>query len=215
MKAFVITILENKQSVESANRCIESGKRHGLEIEKFDAITPADNPVELLQTRGIDPIQFDEKYSRNENCIAAFLSHYALWEKCSKGKENFVIFEHDAVMIDRIPPAFPNYVMNLGHPSYGKWNTPKMLGINPLTTKRYFPGAHAYMVTPAGGRLLVENAPMYAKPTDVYLNKTVFPWLQEWYPFIAEARDEFTTIQVEAGCLAKHNWKEGYEIIDA
>ena len=215
MKAFVITITDNERSVESANRCIESGKRHGQKIEKFDAITPADNPVELLKTRGIDPIQFDEKYSRNLNCISAFLSHYALWEACSKGNENFVIFEHDAIMIDSIPPAHPRYVMNLGHPSYGNWNTPQMLGINPLTTKRYFPGAHAYMVTPAGAKLLVENAPLYAKPTDVYLNTTTFPWLQEWYPFVAEARDTFTTIQVEAGCQAKHNWKEGYEIIDA
>ena len=215
MKAYVITIRGNINSVQSANKCIDSGKLHGLKIEKFSAITPADNPVELLKTRGISPIQFDEKYSRNENCIAAFLSHYALWEACSKGKENFVIFEHDAIMVDRIPPAFPNYVMNLGHPSYGKWNTPAQLGINPLTTKRSFPGAHAYMVTPEGGRLLVENAPMYAKPTDVYLNIDTFPWLQEWYPFIAEARDTFTTIQVEAGCRAKHNWNEGYEIIDA
>jgi hypothetical protein len=49
----------------------------------------------------------------------------------------------------------------------------------------------------------------------VYLNLDTFPWLQEWYPFVAEARDTFTTIQVEEGCLAKHNWKEGYEIIDA
>ena len=215
MKAYVITIRGNINSVQSANKCIDSGKLHGLKIEKFSAITPADNPVELLKTRGISPIQFDEKYSRNENCIAAFLSHYALWEACSKGTENFVIFEHDAIMVDRIPPALPNYVMNLGHPSYGKWNTPAQLGINPLTTKRYFPGAHAYMVTPQGGRLLVENAPMYAKPTDVYLNIDTFPWLQEWYPFIAEARDTFITIQVEAGCRAKHNWKEGYEIIDA
>ena len=215
MKAYVITIRGNINSVQSANKCIDSGKLHGLKIEKFSAITPADNPVELLKTRGISPIQFDEKYSRNENCIAAFLSHYALWEACSKGKENFVIFEHDAIMVDRIPPAFPNYVMNLGHPSYGKWNTPAQLGVNPLTTKRYFPGAHAYMITPEGAKLLVENAPLYAKPTDVYLNLDTFPWLQEWYPFIAEARDTFTTIQVEAGCRAKHNWNEGYEIIDA
>lgn len=215
MKAYVITIRGNINSVQSANKCIDSGKRHGLDIEKWSAITPEDNPVELAKIKGIDAIQFQEKYSRMENCIAAFMSHYSVWEECAKGEENFVIFEHDAVMIDRIPPAFPNYVMNLGHPSYGKWNKPQQLGINPLTTKRYFPGAHAYMVTPAGAKLLVENAPMYARPTDVYLNLDTFPWLQEWYPFIAEARDEFTTIQVEAGCQAKHNWKEGYEIIDA
>ena len=215
MKAFVITISDNPKSVKVADRCIESGKRHGLKIEKFDAITPSDNPVELLLSKGIDPIKFDGKYSRNVNCIAAFLSHHSLWEQCGNGNENFVIFEHDAVMVDNIPSTHPRYVMNIGHPSYGKWNTPQMLGVNPLTTKRYFPGAHAYIVTPEGGRLLVENAPLHAMPTDVYMNLDTFPWLQEWYPFVAEARDTFTTIQVEAGCLAKHNYDNGIEIIEA
>lgn len=215
MKAFVITLLENKQSVESANRCIASGKRHGVNIQKFQAVTPDDDPVSLLNKEGIDPKKFDEKYSRNLNCMSAFLSHYTLWQMCAKENENFVIFEHDAVMVDRPPATTFNYVMNIGHPSYGNYNTPKQIGVNPLTSKRYFPGAHAYMVTPAGAQLLVENAPMYAKPTDIYLHLDTFPWLQEWYPFVAEARDTFTTIQTETGCLAKHNWKEGYEIIDA
>ena len=215
MKSFVITILGNINSVQSANRCIDSGRRHGFDIEKWGATTPDDNPFEIAKSKGIDPDRFREVYSRQENCVAAFMSHYSLWEECAKGDETFAIFEHDALIYDTPPPAHFNYAMNIGRPSYGKYNTPPLLGLNQLTTKRYFPGAHAYMITPAGGRLLVENAPMYAKPTDVYLNLDTFPWLQEWYPFIAEARDEFTTIQVEAGCQAKHNWKKGYEIIDA
>ena len=50
-------------------------------------------------------------------------------------------------------------------------------------------------------------------PTDVYLNTQFFPWLQEYYPWIAEAKDHFTTIQKEKGCLAKHNYNENYEIL--
>lgn len=215
MKAFVITIKDNPKSVEVAKRCIKSGSVNGLSIEMFDAITPNDEPLELLERKGIAPNSFDEKYSRNLNCISAFLSHYSLWEKCVEDNQTYVIFEHDAVMIDRIPSTTFRYAMNIGAPSYGKFVQPRHLGVGPLTTKKYFPGAHAYMVTPAGAKLLVENAPMYARPTDVYLNLQTFPWLQEWYPFVAEARDTFTTIQVEEGCLAKHNWKEGYEIINA
>lgn len=215
MKAFVITITSNDDSIEVAERCIRSGKKHGLNIQMHRAITPNDEPIELLENQGIAPNAFDERYSRNLNCISAFLSHHSLWRYCAEGNENFVIFEHDAVVTHPIPTQSFRYVMNIGAPSYGKWNTPKLLGVNPLTSKRYFPGAHAYMLTPAGARLLIENAPMYAKPTDVYLNLDTFPWLQEYYPFCAEARDSFTTIQVEEGCLAKHNWKEGYRIIDA
>lgn len=215
MKAYVITITDNPDSVKVANRCIDSGKKFGLDIAMFDAITPRDEPLEMLEGLGIAPNKFDEKYSRNLNCISAFLSHHSLWQMCAEGNEPFVIFEHDAVLIDRVPTQPVHYVMNIGAPSYGRWNTPKYMGINPLTTKRYFPGAHAYIVTPQGAKLLIENAPVYAKPTDVYLNLDTFPWLQEYYPFCAEARDSFTTIQVEDGCLAKHNWKEGYKIIDA
>ena len=141
---------------------------------------------------------------------------YSLWEKCAKGNENFVIFEHDAFVHSPIPVnAKFGYVMNIGQPSYGSYNTPSVLGVNPLTTKRYFGGAHAYMVTPAGAQLLVENAPLHARPTDIYMNLATFPWLQEYYPFVADARDSFTTIQVERGCTAKHNFRDEYEIIDA
>jgi len=182
----------------------------------FPAITPKDDPVKLLEEKGIDPKAFDEVYSRNLNCIAAFLSHHSLWEKCAKGNENFVIFEHDAFVHSPIPVnAKFAYVMNIGQPSYGSYNTPSVLGVNPLTTKRYFGGAHAYMITPAGAQLLVDNAPLYARPTDIYMNLATFPWLQEYYPFVADARDSFTTIQVERGCTAKHNFRDEYEIIDA
>jgi GR25 family glycosyltransferase involved in LPS biosynthesis len=214
MKAFVIGIADNEKSLRSAERCIWSGDRHGVDIKMFNAITPKDDPVSMLEKEGIDPERFDEVYSRNLNCMAAFLSHHTLWKRCGSGTEPFAIFEHDAVLDTPIPTTPFSYVMNIGAPSYGKWNTPQQIGVNRLTTKSYFPGAHAYMVTPAGARLLVENAPTYAKPTDVYMHLGVFPWLQEHYPFVAHADDSFTTIQVERGCLAKHNYDDKYEIIN-
>lgn len=215
MKAKVITLINNSSSIDVAERCIESGEKHGVTVEWFRAITPNDEPLELLENERIPPSAFDERYSRNLNCISAFLSHYSLWKECASGKETYAIFEHDAVITAPLPTQPFQYAMNIGAPSYGNWNTPKTLGINPLTTKKYFPGAHAYMVTPAGAKKLVEAAPKFAKPTDVYLNLDTFPWLQEYYPFCAEAKDSFTTIQVEEGCRAKHNWKKGYKIIDA
>mgnify|MGYP005703617293 CR=1 FL=1 len=215
MKAKVITIMHNSSSIDVAERCIASGKKHGVTVKWFRAITPNDEPLELLEREGIPPSAFDERYSRNLNCISAFLSHYSLWKECASGEETYAIFEHDAVITAPLPTQPFHYVMNIGHPSYGNWNTPTLIGVNQLTTKRYFPGAHAYMVTPAGAKKLVEAAPQLARPTDIYLNLDNFPWLQEYYPFCAEAQDSFTTIQVEEGCLAKHNWKKGYNIIDA
>ena len=89
---------------------------------------------------------------------------------------------------------------------------PRIMGWNGLVSKRYFPGAHAYMITPEGAKKLIEQAQKEALPTDVFLHIETFPWLQEYYPWPAEARDTFTTIQNKRGCTAKHNYKDGYEI---
>ena len=51
-------------------------------------------------------------------------------------------------------------------------------------------------------------------PTDVFLATTFFPWLEEYYPWPVIAKDDFTTIQNEGGCFAKHNYNKGsYDII--
>ena len=214
MKNYVITIMENEKSVEAAKRCIQSGRAHGIEIEHFPAITPENtNLTKAFVERGIPEQGFEEKYSRLENCMAAFLSHYSLWEKAVNEKTEVTIFEHDAYVVAPIPdPLFYYGVVNLGAPSYGKWLQPAYIGVGPLVSKQYFPGAHAYRVNRVGADLLMRGV-SHAKPTDVYMNKHWFPWLEEYSPWPVLCKDSFTTIQNEAGCLAKHNWNEDYEII--
>jgi len=67
-------------------------------------------------------------------------------------------------------------------------------------------------VKPDGAKLLIEQAKKAARPTDVFLNTQAFPWLQEYYPWPAEARDSFTTIQNKNGCYAKHSYGETYRV---
>ena len=215
MQAYVITIMDNERSVQAAERCIKSGERHGLKIEKFAAITPKDNPQEIFRQRNINPGPFDEKYSRTLNCMAAFSSHYSLWEKCAFHNEPFIIFEHDAIVVQELPENVNfMHVMTIGAPSYGKFRTPTTFGVGPLTQKDYFGGAHAYAVKPSGAWALMETAQSNPAPTDLFLNKNNFPWLQEYYPWVAEANDNFTTIQKTEGCLAKHLYNETYRIED-
>lgn len=214
MKAYVITIMENPESVKAADRCIKSAAKYGLEVEKFPAVTPAKDPLWYARKKGIPVKGFEEKYSRFENCISAFLSHFSLWEKCLKDNSNYMILEHDAYFVDSVN-IFANFdkAMNIGKPSYGKAQRPMKLGVNPLTSKQYFPGAHAYMIKPAGAREFIQRSYIDAGPTDVFLHLGRFPWLQEFYPWPVEARDTFTTIQKTEGCLAKHNYNDQYKII--
>lgn len=215
MRAFVITIKDIEKSLDSAQRCIKSGRAFDVNIEMFDAFTPKDKPFEILESKGINTEAFkNNTYSKPENCAAAFLSHYTLWEKCLVSHTEFMILEHDAVFVNNVPAVFTfNKLVNFGTPSYGKFNTPNHLGVGPLTSKGYLPGAHAYVLNKDGAADLIEKAKTDAAPTDIFINLKNFPWLQEYYPWAVEADDSFTTIQMEKGCLAKHNYKEGYKIL--
>lgn len=216
MKNFVITIMDNPKSIQAAERCIASGKAVGMNIEMFPAKVPMKlNVREEAKRFGIPIDRFlDNKYSNEDSSIAAFLSHYMLWCYSASTYKEITIFEHDAYITSPIPDIILyDKVINLGKPSYGKYNMPVNLGVNSLTSKSYFPGAHAYRLKWKGALALTKEASRTAQPTDIFLNNQVFPWLEEYYPWPVEARDTFTTIQKKEGCLAKHNWNKGYEIL--
>jgi len=212
MKASVITIIDNVRSRQSADRCIRSGAANGLDIAYFKAITPKDSPLKISSEENIPIEGFDEQYSRFDNCLSAFLSHYWLWKMTAAGTQPHIIFEHDAVVVDRIPHLSGD-IVNLGKPSYGKFNIPNVLGEGPLVSKQYFPGAHGYYITPKGAQMLINKAKTHAGPTDIFINNKNFANIKEYYPWPVEARDSFTTIQNTSGCLAKHNYGDTYEII--
>jgi GR25 family glycosyltransferase involved in LPS biosynthesis len=214
MKAYVITIMDNPESVRVADRCIKSAAKYGISVEKFPAITPDKDPIGYANKKNIPIRGFEEVYSRYENCISAFLSHFSLWERCVKDGTTYMILEHDAVFVDQVN-VFMNFdrAINIGQPSYGKARRPMMLGVNPLTSKQYFPGAHAYMIKPAGAAAFISRAGLDAGPTDVFLHKERFPWLEEYYPWPVQAKDTFTTIQNVEGCQAKHRFNNEYKII--
>lgn len=213
MKSYVITIQDHERSMQAANRCIESANKYGIDVKMFPGYTPESDPEAIAAKKGIPTEKFKEIYSRYDRCLAAFLSHHHLWELCLRANENFLILEHDAVFMDKIPSIIKNPIVSLGKPSYGKYNTPNTLGEGPLVSKRYFPGAHAYFITPAGALDLINKAKECAGPTDIFMNVDNFPYLQEVYPWPVEAKDSFTTIQNEHGCAAKHNYGDTYEII--
>lgn len=211
MKAYVITIRGHNKSESVANRCIASAAKNGLEVKKFSAYVPANKPKEIFKARGYPLTYFTDEYSKSENTTATFLSHLALWQKAVDLDENVIIFEHDAVVFDKIPTeAKFDGCITFSKPSYGNYKTPMHIGPGPLTQKPYFGGAHGYMVSPSGAQRLIDKATTDAGPADVFLNINNFPWIEEYYPWSCEAKDSFSTIQRQRGCLAKHNYNEAY-----
>jgi GR25 family glycosyltransferase involved in LPS biosynthesis len=212
-QAYVITISRNEKSLAAAKRCAESARRFRMDCHHWEATTPKDNIMQLFEQEGINPSRFNEEYSKLENCMSAFYSHYSLWKKCVELGHEITIFEHDAVVVDNVPD-FINFkgCVNLGKPSYGKFKVPKTIGVNPLTSKTYLPGAHAYRITTAAAKKFIEAAKTKAEPTDVFIRLENFSWLEEFYPWPVECKDTFTTIQHEKGCAAKHGYGQNYII---
>ncbi len=202
----VITLMDLPKSVEVADRCISSAANFGIQVTKFNAITPK-TAEEFAQREGIPMNGFKEKYSRFKNALAAFCSHYSLWKECLENKQPMIIFEHDAIVVSEFPGWFKGDIVNCGAPSYGMFNTPTTLGEGPLQSKTYLPGAHAYFIKPSGARKLISAAKDRAKPTDIFIGVGNFK-VNEVYPWPAKADDSFTTIQREDGIQAKHNFQK-------
>lgn len=214
LKAHVITLMDMPRSVEVAERCIESGARFKTKVEHFHAFTPKDKPEALMRERGFpfkdgrmwgNGSSNKTPFARRDCALACFLSHSAIWALAAKDTTPYLILEHDAVFVARIPgPDMFHGVCNIGHPSFGAYETPED-GMGPLVSKRYFPGAHGYVVTPRGAKDLLARARIETAPTDVFLHRLRFPWLTEFYPWPIVCDDTFSTIQLDAGCKAKHN----------
>jgi len=211
MKALVITMLEEPQSVRVAERCIESGKKFGINVEIKAAITPKDNPIKILKENlGADASVFPTEFAKLEPVISCFLSHYFIWKEA---KEDTLVLEHDAVFTSSIDHIQYNDLVNIGKPSYGRYRKQESPGVYPLFSKNgYLPGTHAYMFKKHFAKSLIEVAHRSPYPCDVFLSTRNFPTLQEYWPWPIKCEDEFSFIQKERGCEAKHNYNDSYKI---
>lgn len=108
MKAFVITMMNDRYSLASATKTIQTAEQmsEDLDIEMVRAVTP-DNikgttysyPVEGETSiyEGMTLVGYKAKDISKK--IACSLSHMNLWNKCVQLNEPIMILEHDAVFI--------------------------------------------------------------------------------------------------------------------
>lgn len=216
MKGYVVTLLNLVESVNVANRCVESGKAVGVDVEIFPA-TYKDNSKAELKSLGLKINKFDNSYSNEDAVLGNFVSQYKIWNKIVESGEPGIVLEHDAVFTRKLP-KMKGDIINLGKPSFGRYNEKKEdeKGIFPMFSKRggYIPGAHCYYLTPQGAKQLIKKAKQIgAGPCDLFLNTRNFPDIKEVYPWCAEVVETFSTIQKEKGCLAKHHYNKDYKIL--
>ena len=208
MNNYVIAIEDNPRSVEIAKRCIGSAAQHGAKVEIFPAITPRNTDIyKLAEQEGISTKGFSEVYSRLDNCIAAFISHYSIWKLAAESYKPVTIFEHDAVIQSPIPRLDYIGCVNLGKPSYGIYQTPTK-GLGRLQSMTHFPGTHCYRVNPYGAHKFVEQSKISGNTPDIFLHSNTFDFLEEYYPWPVISNDTFSTIQTKEGLRRKHSYKK-------
>lgn len=216
MKGYVGSLVDLPESVEMANRCIASCRAFGVDAEIVPA-TPKHESKKELQRMKLAVGHFDKSFSNPAAVLGNFCTMYRTWQKIFHSDKPGIVFEHDAVMIAQLPDLTgKGHIINLGKPSYGNFKSKNKPGVYPMFSKNggYIPGAHAYYVTVQGAQQLIAKArKIGAAPCDLFLCKKNFPQIKELYPWVAEARDEFSTIQLEKGCKAKHNYNDNYKIL--
>lgn len=205
VKFLVITLLAVKESMQATTRCIASAKTFGIEAEVFPAVTGYEAEA-VFAAHGWPTGAFtNNRYSRPLPCMGCFASHAKAWAKILHENVTYGIAEHDCVFVRPVPDVKGRgFAFNLGQPSYGRWNQPPC-GIGAFVSGPHLKGAHCLLITPKAAGEFLKAAETSACPTDVFLSLKRFPWLKEVFPYPAECRSTFTTIQRPAGCVAKHD----------
>jgi len=140
--------------------------------------------------------------------IGCSMSHYYLWKKCVELDEPILILEHDAIFISKFPPYAVDLINGIcqindprGATRKGAWWSDQMkkrggVGVFEktwVTTKKErdipdgLAGNSAYIIKPWAAQELIDKYhEVGVWPNDAILCKQMFPYLEEYYPFITK-----------------------------
>jgi len=138
--------------------------------------------------------------------IGCSMSHYSLWKKCVELNEPILILEHDSVFLRDFPKGIEFYgICQINDPmgatrKGGLWSKQMKIrgtvGVHPktwITTKdeRHIPdglaGNSAYLIKPWAAQGLIDKFyEIGVWPNDATMCQQLFPYLEEYYPFITK-----------------------------
>jgi GR25 family glycosyltransferase involved in LPS biosynthesis len=230
MKAFVIALRNSDYSKTVAERCIQSAKVHGVEVDWFWGVQKEQAEETMVSyglrwgwandntSNAICPVtglhQFPYTTKDIRTKIGCSMSHFKLWERCVNLDQPILILEHDAVFLRPLPEIEFQGICQINDPNgatrRGSWWSKQMVKRNKegvfektwVTTpeERHIPdglaGNSAYLIKPHAAKELIDK---YYKlgvwPNDATMCKQLFPYLEEYYPFVTKVvQTKSTTI---------------------
>lgn len=211
MKAFIITIFSDNNSVNYANKCLKSIKETNSKLDPglFSAVTPETMfdvvwqwPARKKQTCNKTGLLLSAYKNVDINKrISCAQSHYLLWKKCVELNETICILEHDAVFIKTFDlEDFDGGAMSINSPVNATFNDKiydsllenkenEVPWVTDNTVPQGLPGNSAYVIKPWAAKKAIElqdNIGWW--PNDAILCKQLCPWLTVYKPY-------FTTLQ--------------------
>lgn len=167
MKAYIIQVEGILHSMHSALEAQTSCDKYGITADIVNGFVPSKADLAINEL-GLKPYApgaklYDIKNSK-PGVRGCFMSHFSLWQQCSKQNENFLILEHDARIVREIPKVKFQDVLHLDawrfdpNPDYAD-NAPEVEEFYEVrkgvkTSK----GAYAYIIKPLAAGKLVESA---------------------------------------------------------
>lgn len=221
MRAYVITLRGNDYSERKADRCIQTGKMHGVRVERFEAVPAVDAERWMLAyglkwtwakhntAPDVCPVTGlkQHPYGTLTKKIGCSMSHFLLWWKCMVTEEPLLILEHDAVFVRPLPDIEFDGICQINDPKgatpRGDWWSDRMKergpGVFPVT--HVFPddkpdglaGNSAYLLKPhAAAGLVKAFKELGVWPNDATMCRQLFN-LEELYPFVTRVEQEQST----------------------
>ena len=217
MKAFVITLINKKNSIHSATMLRKSTS---MFVECFPASCPRSVDPEIERkwtypwngdvTQGPEELKLVGYRTENKKAvIACTMSHMALWQRCVELDEPILILEHDAIFIKELP----NDLLERAHPNFGAISINDPRGATRKSLEFYnkcisgpeivnrtpyvddenvpqgLPGHSAYIIKPWAAKYMLKLIDRYGMwPNDAIMCNQLFPWL-------GSTKEFYTTVQ--------------------
>ena len=137
--------------------------------------------------------------------IGCSMSHYSLWKKCVELDEAILILEHDSIFLRPLPEIEFNGICQINNPmgatrKGGQWSKQMSsrgtTGVHKKTwittpEERHIPdglaGNSAYLIKPWSAQELVDKFhEIGVWPNDATMCQQLFPYLEEYYPFVTK-----------------------------
>lgn len=233
IRGYIISLINHHESTVATRLLISSIRNTESQIDPiiFPATVPKTIQEDLkkityIDTKGLDwtyPTKASQdgldmktglylqhyKTANLPNRIACMVSHMRAWQECINVKEPILVFEHDALIVNRfykedvLTKDFKGGIIGLNSPlgatrksrvfyekvgkKKGLHPVPSVDGPSDPNLPQGLAGNSAYLITPvAAKKLLSKVREVGMWPNDAVMCKQFFPWLQVVYPYYTE-----------------------------